>query len=434
LSRACRLLAAAGLVAALLAAVASPALAGWSQPFDLSPPGTLDVVAPQLAVSASGAAEAAFGIEDVDTPGSAQAQAALRSAAGAVIAARPVPGAAQSLATAFAGGAAALLTGVAAPGETCCSAVQALRLSAGGTSGPAQTVLSGLTGQTLGQLLALPGDRLLAAIATEEGVWASAGGASGHFAPARRLAGPARSPQSLASAWLGGGATILAWASAPGSPGTAVPGSVTVAQGARFGAPRQTRTAVTLPAGHRVQEVGVAAQARSATIAWIDGWFDRRGDAHDQVNALDLVPHARPFALSGDGGQDSGLQFGGDPAGDQAVAWKSCTTGGACVVQIASHAPGRPFGQVRSMGSIDPGQLPSLAVGGHGQLLLAWERAGAPVAAVGSAGHVLSAAHRLSSTTYAFDITAARNSGRTGVVAWSQGTLNPSVVGAAYSG
>jgi hypothetical protein len=40
----------------------------------------------------------------------------------------------------------------------------------------------------------------------------------------------------------------------------------------------------------------------------------------------------------------------------------------------------------------------------------------------------------LSSTTFALDLTVGFGPGRQALAAWTQGTLNPSVVGAAYSG
>jgi hypothetical protein len=68
-------------------------------------------------------------------------------------------------------------------------------------------------------------------------------------------------------------------------------------------------------------------------------------------------------------------------------------------------------------------------------LLVGWVRGGTPVAATApSAGGRFGATSTLSSTTFALDLTVALGSGNSGMAAWSQGTLNPSVVGAAYSG
>jgi hypothetical protein len=76
-----------------------------------------------------------------------------------------------------------------------------------------------------------------------------------------------------------------------------------------------------------------------------------------------------------------------------------------------------------------------VAVGAHGQVLVGWVRAGKPVAAsAASAGGRFGGPVTLSSTTFALDLTVGFGSAGTGMAAWTQGTLNPSVVGAAYTG
>jgi hypothetical protein len=87
------------------------------------------------------------------------------------------------------------------------------------------------------------------------------------------------------------------------------------------------------------------------------------------------------------------------------------------------------------LGSIDASEEPAAAVGPHGQVLVGWVRGGRPVAATAaSAGGRFGAAATLSSTTFALDVTVAFGARGAGLAAWTQGTLNPSVVGAAYSG
>ena len=65
-------------------APAATAATGWGKPFEFTKPGSLDLIPAQLAFAPGGGAAAAFGIEDVDTPGSSQAYVTSRSAAGAV--------------------------------------------------------------------------------------------------------------------------------------------------------------------------------------------------------------------------------------------------------------------------------------------------------------------------------------------------------------
>jgi hypothetical protein len=76
-----------------------------------------------------------------------------------------------------------------------------------------------------------------------------------------------------------------------------------------------------------------------------------------------------------------------------------------------------------------------VAVGSRGQTIVAWIRGGRPVAAAGSArNRRFGATRTLSSRAqFAADITVAFGPGRQALVAWSQGTLNPSVVAAPYT-
>jgi hypothetical protein len=94
------------------------------------------------------------------------------------------------------------------------------------------------------------------------------------------------------------------------------------------------------------------------------------------------------------------------------------------------------FGPYSSFGQVDPGQTPAVAVGPDGQAIVAWIRSGRPLAAVGSArSRRFGATRTLSSRAqFASDLTVGYGPRRTALAAWSQGTLNPSVVGAAYSG
>jgi hypothetical protein len=96
------------------------------------------------------------------------------------------------------------------------------------------------------------------------------------------------------------------------------------------------------------------------------------------------------------------------------------------------QAAGRPakgsFGSARTLGAIDGYQSPSLTVSPNGRVVIAWVRGGRPVASVGFGSPSV-----LSSTTFATDATVAFGPKHVALAAWIQGTLNPSVVAAAYS-
>jgi hypothetical protein len=426
---------------ALLPSAGLPAAAQakWGAPFEFAKPGTLDVVLPTLAVSGSGAAAAAFGIQDVDTPGVSQGYVALRPAHGAAggVDGVPIqiPGAQEILAATYDGGALELLTGAGPATQTCCNSAQAVQVSAEGAVARGRTLVSGLAGATQGQLLTLKGGAMVAAVATARGVWVLQSAKANRFGAQHLLTRRGQMPQALDAAWLGGESTIVAWTAAPGVAGQAAPRSISYALGAKTHAPRGVKTAVTVPAGHRIDELGVAARQGGAAAAWVESWYDKGNTYHSIVRAMDIAPHAMVRNLSPANRLASGLSFAGDVGGDEAVAWESCTLQAACQTQVAGRGAGGSFGPARTLGALDASQKPSLAVGAHGQVLVGWVRGGKPVAATAaSAAGRFGAPVILSSTTFALDLTVGLGSGGAGMAAWTQGTLNPSVVGAADSG
>ena len=192
------------------------------------------------------------------------------------------------------------------------------------------------------------------------------------------------------------------------SPAQVAPRSISYALGSKTGAPHGVKTAVTVPAGHRIDELAVAPRGGGATAAWVESWFDKGSTYHSIVRAMDIAPHAMVRDLSPAGRLASGLSFAGDVAGDQVIAWQSCTAQAACQAQADGRGATGSFGAVRTLGAIDPSQEPAAAVGAHGQVLVGWVGAGKPVAATAaSAGGRFGAPATLSSTTFALDLTVA---------------------------
>jgi hypothetical protein len=420
-------------VAASFAGFAPVAQAGWSKPFEFAKPGTLDYLPAQLAFSANGGSAAAFGIEDVDTPGSSQAYLTSRSPGGALGVPLQIGGAQQILALSFDGGALELLTGASPAGQSCCSSAQAIQLSARGQLGRARTLVGGLTGDTLGQLLTLGDGQMLATVATERGVWVVQSSRGNRFATPHRVSGVRQEPESMAAAWLGGERTIVAWTAGTGTAGATSARSIDVAIGSRTSAPGHARVALTVASGHEIDELGVARRGSTATLAWIESWFDRQGDYHSEVRAADLSAHPRIRTLSPANRLASGLSFAAGSAGDQGVAWQSCTVNASCTVQSAVRGAQAAFAGVSSLGASDPSESPAVSVGPRGQVLVGWVKGGRPTASVGSASRRrFGLAQALSSSTYAADLTVAFGPRSQALAAWTQGTLNPSVVGAAY--
>jgi hypothetical protein len=420
-------------LAALSSALAAPvAQAGWTTPFELVTPGSLDYSPAQLAFAGSGAATAGFAIADLDTPGSSQAYVVSRSPGGAVGAPRPIQGAQAVLAMAYSGGALQLMTGTGPSNLDCCSTADAVRISSEGVVGPPQMLVGGLAGPAFGQLVTLSDGRMVAAVATEQGVWTLTSNRTGRFTGKRRLTTAGQAPDALSATWLGGQNSLVSWTSAGGTAGSADPRTIFFSQGSKTSAPRRVRTLLQTPAGHRVDELTVARRGAGATAAWVESWSDRQGGYHSQIRAADFAAKPTVRDLSPVDGAASGIGFAGNAAGAQAVTWESCTSNGACMVHAATRGPKSRFGRSVSLGTIDPSQEPAVAVGPNGQVLLGWVRSGRPVAVVGSVTGHFGALRTLSSSTFALDMTAAWGPRRDALVAWTQGTLNPSVVAAEY--
>lgn len=413
---------------ALLLAAAPAAAAGWGKPFQFQKPGTVDVIAPQLAFASGGASTASFGTLQVDIPGTAQAQYAQRSAGGHVAAVRNVPGARRILAMSYDGPRLELLAGTSGRLQDCCSAVEAIRVGSGGKPQRPRKLVSNLAGFTHGALLTLAGGGMMAAVATERGVWVSQSARSDRFAKDRRISPNRQVPVSMDAAWLGGGNSIVAWTAGSGNvTGATVPNRIWVATGSAKHAPAHAKVAIAVPSGHRIDQVALGRAHAGPTLAWIESWYDKHGAYHSRVMVSDIVKHPSPRPLSPNGRIASGLSLAGDASGDQGAVWESCTAAGSCTVQGAGRPAGGKFSGVKTLGAIDPTQQPSLAIAPSGQLVAGWARGGHPVASVGFGKPKV-----LSRTIYAYAVTVAYGPKHVALAAWDQGTLHPSVVAAAY--
>jgi hypothetical protein len=423
-------------VCAAIGAIAPPAArAGWSRPFQFAKPGSLDTIPVKLAFSPQGGAAAAFGVENVDSPALSSAFVTQRAPGGAVGAPGQVPGAQQVLGLAFDGPSLELLTATSPQDLACCSQAEAVRVSSGGVFAQPHTLVSDLDGTSLAQLVTLADGQMVAAIASSNGVWAAQSVTGNRFAGAHRLTVSSDLPEALAATSLGGEKSIVAWTTGSGAAGEASPRSIYAAIGSRLSAPRRSRALVTLPPALRIDELAVAARGAMPTLAWIQSWFDSRGTYHAQAEAIDVSSRPRARALSPAWQVASGLAFAGDANGDQAVAWKICGSDGSCTLHMSARGATGIFSQSMSLGSIDPSQTPSLSVSPNGEALVGWVRLGHPVAAVSQpASTRFGPTQVLSPTTYALDLAVSFGPKREGLAAWTQGTLAPSVVAAAYYG
>ena len=417
-----------GLTLLLAAGTAPVAQAAWSRPFSFAKATRADAAPPQLAFSPSGASAAAFGFSNADSPGSEQAWLAPRSAGGRLASARRVPGAAQVLSMAFRGSTLQLLVGSDPPTLACCSAAETIAVGADGRPGRANPLVPGLAGAATGRLLTLGGGRMLAAVATERGVWAAQSSSAGRFGSARLISLSAQEPTAMDAAWLGGESSTVVWTAGTGVAGSVAPRTIDASSGSRSGGPRRARAAFTVPAGHRIDELAVARRrGGERTLAWVESWYDGHGGHHSRVETADLTAHPRARPLSPADRLASGLSLAADGAGDQAVAWTSCSTTPSCSVQAAGRPAKGRFGSARTLGAADATASPSLAIAPAGQVVVGWVRGGRPVASAGFGAPVA-----LSAATDATSIDVAYGPRHAALAAWSQGTLAPSIMGAAF--
>jgi hypothetical protein len=386
-------------------------------------------VGPQVAFSPGGAAGIAFTVQDEDNPATSSPFATWRSASGALSAPRQIPGAADVLGLAWFGRSLQLLTGGSEAGQTCCSTAGAIGMTAPGRFGPQKRLVSGLAGATAGQLVGL-GHRMLAAVATERGVWISQTGSSGRWAT-HRLAGAGAQPQGLDATALPHGRSAVAWIG--GSANAVGSRSIYVADGTSTSAPRRSHAAITVPASQGIDEMGIAPGPDGGTAAWIESWYDRRGNYHSVVVAADLA-HARRTTTFGVAGTiASGLTFAGDGHGEEVIAWKACTWSATCSVRAVVRSGGKSFGRPLRLGSIDATEAPAVSVSSGGDALVGWISAGHVLAAeLRPHGTRFLAAHVVSTTNYAANLALTFGPAGAAIATWSQGTFAPDVVGAVF--
>jgi hypothetical protein len=416
----------------VLALAASPASAGWSRPFRLASPASLDVIPAEIAFSPSGAAAVGFGIQDVDHPASSIAFATVRPSGGGIGRPRQVPGAQEILGLAYEGTALNLLIGTAPRRMSCCSSVQAVRSVRGGGFGRARTIVSGLAGATAARLVALPG-RLLAAIATGDGVWISQSVGEGRFPRPHRLTPAGALPETLDATSLPGGHSIVAWTASTSQSSAGEPGTIFISRGSLLRAPRGRRVAITVSAGHRIDELAVVRGSAVPTVAWIESWFDSAGLYHSQAVIADLNRNIRLRPLSPTSELASGLAFAADARGDQALSWKACTSTGACVLRATLRPAHGRFTRLQQLGSVDASQTPAVAIAPTGEALLGWINQGhVLVAQAHPRARGFGSPQTVSATNFGADLALAFGPAREALAVWTQGTLAQSVTGSVF--
>jgi hypothetical protein len=271
-------------------------------------------------------------------------------------------------------------------------------------------------------------------VATQRGVWVAQTDAKGRFSAARRLSSSG-APVDLAAAPMPGGGADVAWTAASGGY-NAQPQQILVATGTSKSAPGPPRVAVTVPAGHSIDQLALEPGAGGPTLAWVESWDDALGRFHSAVEVRDLTGSKQVQTVSPSFELASDLAFAADSSGDQVLAFDGCSTSGACVARAAARQGTHPFGGALYLGSLDPSQPVTAAISSRGQALVGWISPGGGVVV---AAHALRAARfgrgrLVAATSYAADLTIAFGAGRRALAAWTQGSVAPVIAGAMFTG
>lgn len=424
----------APLIASLVLAWPASALAsaGWGQTFRLASEQPSDVLPARAAISGAGELAVGFSRYDEDQPSDGRAYAVVRSPQGRLSGPRRVPGSQEVLDFAYQAGGLYLLAGGSESGQTCCSYTRLMALAGGRFRAP-RTVVGRLAGAALGRLVAVGAGKLLAVVATGQGVWDAQSTSGASLGPTRRLSVRGQSPWTVATALQGTADSFVGWTEASPQAGDPGPRTIMVAQGSEQAAPRGRRAAVSVPAGHGLDELTLAPGRGAPLAAWIESWFTSDGSYRSQAVLGDLRSPIQPRALPVPASVASGLTAAGDGTGENVVAWKACDTRAECAVWATFRDSGRHFGPTVRLGAIDASQAPASTVAGGGRALVGWIDSGRVLSVERRPGEGrFSRPIRLASS-FAHDLTLTSAPGGPAAAVWTEGTVSPSVLGALYT-
>ncbi len=335
----------------------------------------LDATPVSIAFSPGGQAAVGFGFVNPDAPAGARAEVAQLSASGRALRVRVVPHTRQVLDLTYVGSTLQLLGGTSGGGLACCTEIQTLALGSRGFSAP-RPLIRRLSGVALGRLID-SGSGTLAVFATNTGVWAARAGRDGRFGAVRRLTSSGIAPQSLVAMPVRGGGPLLAFTQAriqaadtPSAP------SVMVSRGTGPGLPPRPHAAQTFPAGTAIGPLALAAAPSAPTLGWTQDATDGTGSDSSTVVLAAVGQTLRTRTFSGPGQYQSGLSAAADAAGDELFAWESCDQTPECQVVAVGRPSGGRFGTTRTLGTIDAGAEPAVAIGPHGGAAIAWVQGG----------------------------------------------------------
>ena len=268
-----------------------------------------------------------------------------------------------------------VLTGSAGSGRTCCDSVAA-QTPGRGALRAGRVIPVGVSGPVEGALVP-DGGRLLAIVASEQGVWASLSAPGGdRFGPPRRLSLAGQFVQSLATAPDPSGGVNIVWSARTGSPVAPGPTELLAAHAAPGRAPGSGRPILRVPGGRALDELALAPGA-TPTLAWVQSAYTRAGRFDAGVWTAPLSGgRLHPSRASSPRVIAGGLVAAGGPGTPQVVSWRGCGASGACVAQaiLVPAAPaGRvPLGPALTLGRTEPEEQPAAGVSAAGRPVVAW--------------------------------------------------------------
>lgn len=420
LIRAHRAFTAVAAVLAICAASPAPAGARWTRAVDISGSSSVDVLGPQIAASQAGAFAVSFNEVNMDFPATAAAFVALASPHGSFRTGRTAgPAVQEVLSLAFSGRTLELLTARSPVGLPCCTTVQVIRRQANGTLGRPHTIVSGVGGPAIGQLVPLANGNLLAVIAGPARLWVTEAVRTGRFARPRGLTRRGVAPVALAVTGTPGGGSTVAWTQGAGR-------SVISANGPAGAAPSRPHTVLTVPAGHEIDGLQLVPRADGLTIGWTESWNDASGAYHSRAMAADLPGRRRRVrarALSAAADVASGLSLATDGGDDQVAAWDVCSSDTCAVHASVRNAPRRWFRAASRLGRIDPGETPQVTSAPLGGSLAGWITGGRVVIAQLRPGASRFGHEHPISGDIAANLDLAFGPTGTAVATWTQGTF-----------
>ena len=420
------------LATALFGALTATAGARWSAPVQVSAPTSTQILGTQIATSPTGAAAVSFNEVNLEAQGTAGAFVALASPHRAFGAARAVPRTQEILAIAFSGSTLELLTASGPPGQPCCSTAKVVQLRAGSGFARSQTIVTNVGGGATGRLVPLDNGRMLAVIAGPQRLWVTEARGTGRFGAPRGLTRAGSSPAALAVTAIRGGGSAVVWTQGSGQ-------NVFGASAGPGATPSRSRTLLTVPPGHAIDNLQLVSRPAGLTLGWTESWNDAAGAYHARAMAADLAglgQAVRARALSAPGDVASALALAGDATGDEVAAWDVCAPASqVCVVQSSVRVTGGArrarragwFGSPSGVGQIDPGDSPVDTMAANGATLLGWITGSRVVLASKRPSAAQFGPPRPDSPGLADNLALASSPIGAGVAAWSQGTFAPAV-------